>query len=423
MTATSCTDTPAVERLFAPRVTGPIVLATDGRSGAHGAADLARLLVQRTGAELFAIAAIEPAASATAAGQGDAAPEVTAARARVARERVDAQLRELLGERDWPIAIRTGVPAVLIAREAAARGARFLLLGTGRHGIGDRMVGRETVLQALRLSPVPVLAVPPNGGTLPTCAVVAVDFSRASVRAARLAAELLQPGGELMLVHVARRWSDARSGAETVRETEDAFTQLVGRLRLPRGAKVRRIVRTGSPADEILALAATVGADLIATGAHGHGFLERLLVGSVATRLVRRATCAVLAVPLPTSSPEWRLAAEGERTRTLRTPATWARALSGFSERNAGRRCRLEIDDPQLGAQPQVRACPLLGVAYDHTDGSVAITLGHAGDVRSHLGHIVRGASGVDILSGADGVDRALRIGDDRTQTLLTFVG
>ena len=423
MSATYTAASPAADRLFEPHVAGPIVLATDGRPGAVGAVELARLLVQRTGAELYAIAVLEPAAAAAPDGTGgDPAPEVTAARANLLRDRTEAQLREVMGEHEWPLATRIGAPAVHIAREAAARGARFVVLGMGRHGLRARVTGRETVLQTLRLSSTPVLAVPPEGGVLPRCALVAVDFSRASVRAARLAAELLQPDGELMLVHVARGWSDARGGAEIVREIEDAFTHLVEGLRLPRGAKVRRIVRAGAPADEILALAATVGADLVATGAHGHSFVERLLIGSVATRLVRRAPCSVLAVPLPTPSPDWSLVAGGERTRALRTPTTWGAALAGFSGRNAGRRCRLETEDPELGIQSQARAVPLLGVAYDPSDGSVGISLGHAGRVRGHLAHTVRKAAEVDILTGADGIDRALRIGDDRVQTLLTFV-
>jgi nucleotide-binding universal stress UspA family protein len=40
-----------------------------------------------------------------------------------------------------------------------------------------------------------------------------------------------------------------------------------------------------------------VGADVIAAGTHSHSRLDRLLLGSVATGLVRNATCGVLIVP------------------------------------------------------------------------------------------------------------------------------
>jgi nucleotide-binding universal stress UspA family protein len=53
----------------------------------------------------------------------------------------------------------------------------------------------------------------------------------------------------------------------------------------------------GNPAREVLRLAESVGAELIAAGSHGHGFLERVLVGSTSTRLVRGASCAVLIAP------------------------------------------------------------------------------------------------------------------------------
>jgi hypothetical protein len=59
------------------------------------------------------------------------------------------------------------------------------------------------------------------------------------------------------------------------------------------------VVRHGDPATELLAFANSVGADLIATGSHGHGFVARMLVGSVATKIIRYSTCSVLAVPAP----------------------------------------------------------------------------------------------------------------------------
>jgi nucleotide-binding universal stress UspA family protein len=50
---------------------------------------------------------------------------------------------------------------------------------------------------------------------------------------------------------------------------------------------------TGDPADEIVALAAKEKADLIVMGTHGRTGLGRLLMGSVAEAVVRRASCPV----------------------------------------------------------------------------------------------------------------------------------
>ena len=51
--------------------------------------------------------------------------------------------------------------------------------------------------------------------------------------------------------------------------------------------------RIGKPADEILAIASEVGADLIIVGSHGLTGLERLVLGSVSEKIVREAGCSV----------------------------------------------------------------------------------------------------------------------------------
>jgi nucleotide-binding universal stress UspA family protein len=52
--------------------------------------------------------------------------------------------------------------------------------------------------------------------------------------------------------------------------------------------------RIGKPAAEILALAREVGADLIVVGSKGLTGVERLVLGSVAEKVVREARCAVV---------------------------------------------------------------------------------------------------------------------------------
>lgn len=55
-------------------------------------------------------------------------------------------------------------------------------------------------------------------------------------------------------------------------------------------------VLIGNPIDEILGVAADVGAELILCGSHGRGKLSRLLVGSVSEALVHGARCPVMVV-------------------------------------------------------------------------------------------------------------------------------
>jgi nucleotide-binding universal stress UspA family protein len=78
--------------------------------------------------------------------------------------------------------------------------------------------------------------------------------------------------------------------------------------------------RIGKPADEILDLSREIGADLILIGTHGHTGVSRLVMGSVAERVVREAGCAVL-VARPKVYPDVELLpiVEVERTKPIRS--------------------------------------------------------------------------------------------------------
>jgi nucleotide-binding universal stress UspA family protein len=54
----------------------------------------------------------------------------------------------------------------------------------------------------------------------------------------------------------------------------------------------------GNPGDEIVDYAAKIGADLIVMGSHGHSGVRRLLLGSVAEKVLHRTPCPVLVVPV-----------------------------------------------------------------------------------------------------------------------------
>ena len=66
----------------------------------------------------------------------------------------------------------------------------------------------------------------------------------------------------------------------------------------PPAVPVEAIVREGSAAGEILSQAAAVKADLLVMGTHGRSGFERLLLGSVTEKAIRKASCPVLTVPL-----------------------------------------------------------------------------------------------------------------------------
>jgi nucleotide-binding universal stress UspA family protein len=63
-----------------------------------------------------------------------------------------------------------------------------------------------------------------------------------------------------------------------------------------RERRLWRTVGRGDPAAEILRIAQDTNSDLIVMGTHGRSGLGRLLMGSVAEQVVRKASCPVLTV-------------------------------------------------------------------------------------------------------------------------------
>jgi nucleotide-binding universal stress UspA family protein len=63
------------------------------------------------------------------------------------------------------------------------------------------------------------------------------------------------------------------------------------------------VVREGHPVKEIVKQAESMPADLLVMGTHGRGGFERLLLGSVTEKVIRKVRCPVLTVPPPTVHP------------------------------------------------------------------------------------------------------------------------
>jgi nucleotide-binding universal stress UspA family protein len=336
------------------------------------------------------------------------------------------QVRRMAGE---PVGVEMleGDPAAEVSRVAHDASACMIVCGLGRHSIVDRILGDETALRLVRLADVPVLAVPAGMRRAPSSIVIACDFSETSVRAARAAVAIAAPAATVYLVHVAPRdhtryeWDGW--GKAYREDSLDALQKIKPQLQPESKTILQSIMLQGDTAAELLRFAANVHADLIATGSHGHGFATRLLIGSVATRILRAATCAVLTVPHAAALTD---------LRTMALPPTgrgvprddWALALDAFTRRNAGRRALLEVDDAEIGAQAQEFDYPLRGASFDHNDQRITLMFGGDGFGDGH--HLTRGISkptSLDVLTEQGGRDIALRIGHGSGQTLLTFVG
>ena len=138
---------------------------------------------------------------------------------------------------------------------------------------------------------------------VPTQFLVGFDFSPLAELALGQAAFLAsqRPAADIHIVSAVETTRDRISHAPT----EDIGFEVGEQLRVRAASALRKVeagapvrvfvhVTHGDPAGEILALAEDVQADLILVGTHGRQGLKRLLMGSVAERVVRNATCPVL---------------------------------------------------------------------------------------------------------------------------------
>ncbi len=419
-TATAAASEPAVR-------TAAILVATDGSEGAETALVAATRLVSRFPGGIEILSVLEPMPIISPEAQLPVSAEVEEERRADRLAVIRAQLKHVTGnDHEWPIELGTGVPAALIARRARELDAKLIILGLGRHRLVDRIFGNEMALQVLRLAPVPVLCVAPGGFRwLPRRVIAAVDFSEMSTDAVTAARDLVDEHATLTLAHVVSReqatgvweqWQEVYTKA-----LDQSFNRLERVLELPAGYTVEASTLVGDPATELLHAAESTDADLIVTGTHGHGFLSRLLLGSVATGLVRGAKCSVLVVPRAEQHPgEHEVLASTEHAPQRIALRDWSTKLEEFTKRNAGRRATLEVDDPELGAQAQETDYPLLGVAYDHRDARVEIMVGERGHGGRHLTRSIGDVTSIDVLRDEE-QDLALRIKHGAGQTLLTL--
>lgn len=121
------------------------------------------------------------------------------------------------------------------------------------------------------------------------------DFSSYSTHAYFHAVGLAETfQAELTLLFVHNPASDtANRGPEFWRE------QLLQIRPSSHGFSVSHVFLEGDPAAEIVKHATAVGSDVIVLGTHGRTGADRLLLGSVAERVMRDAPCSVLVVKLP----------------------------------------------------------------------------------------------------------------------------
>jgi len=120
------------------------------------------------------------------------------------------------------------------------------------------------------------------------------DFSQRADLAFQLACSLAQDhDAKLIVVHIV----DASNQAGADVSDDGLMGEKLAELceRYPHVHIELRMVH-GDPATEIVHVAREAGSDMIVMGTHGRSGLGRLLLGSIAEEVLRRADCPVLTV-------------------------------------------------------------------------------------------------------------------------------
>ena len=137
----------------------------------------------------------------------------------------------------------------------------------------------------------------------PERVIAAIDFSESSLLAMETALHLMpETGGFLWLLHVL----EMPRGIDPIGVLQPSIDELeaeaLERLQelIPdnpeKEMQILRRVARGSPAKTIANEARETDADLIVVGTHGRTGLARMLLGSTAEALLRKAPCQVLVV-------------------------------------------------------------------------------------------------------------------------------
>lgn len=138
--------------------------------------------------------------------------------------------------------------------------------------------------------------------------LVATDFSPSATKALRYAdvmADMFRAELHVLNIVIEPVAMPAPDGTWYI--SKEAVAMLVDRARqdlkshildakLRCGSPPIQAVEVGLPVDQILAYAKSHQIDVIVLGTQGHRGLSRLLLGSVAEKVVRLATCPVLTV-------------------------------------------------------------------------------------------------------------------------------
>ncbi len=282
-----------------------ILLSTDGSEYSEGAIREAIRLAKKCSSRLSVLSVVE-----TNPELETIAPQVSEKAGKKARAHLDAvQARAKKDGVDCECLIREGEDSYrYIVEEAAKNKSTMIVMGRrGRTGMKRLVMGSVTA-RVIGHAPCTVLVVPKSAEFQCKHILVATDGSKYGAAAAAEAIGMAKQLGSrltaLAVVHsesmspmdivssqmqrdliAEKEMKEADKNVKNVKDAADAA-----------GIRAESLILGGKPSEAIIQTAKDKQADLIVLGSHGKTGVEKLLMGSVAERVIVLSSCPVMVV-------------------------------------------------------------------------------------------------------------------------------
>ena len=311
----------------------PIVAGVDSSPQGAQAAAVAWRIAGAAGTECHFVHGAHPLLHAPAVPDFMGDPDVLMERqVESARARVVAALQTAVppGARNR-LEVRMGRGAAVVVRAAQECDAGLIVLGGKHHSALGRWMGGSTAHHVVRTTGIPLLVTGPRPAPI-TRILVAADLSyavRPTFESAARMARLF--GAELRVLHAVE---PLPVFAEMPMVLDDGAFYEDSRLQFERcveplleGVAAQAVLRRGHAAEALAAEAAEWGAELVAVGAHGKGWVDRLLMGSTTEQLLDQLPASLLVIPVPPPAGERRPGRAVRRARRARQRAAGGMGL------------------------------------------------------------------------------------------------
>ncbi len=285
--------------------TDRLLLATDGSPFSEGAIREAIRLAKRCSSKLAAISVIETnpeyetiAPQLLEKAEKAARGHLESVKAQAKKEGVDITTSILEGEDSYNF----------ISDEAVKNKISMIIMGRrGKTGLKRLVIG-STTARVIGHAPCNVLVVPRAAQVEFKNILVATDGSRYAAAAAseaigiakkiksKLIVLAVVPSESMQPMDIVHSQMPRDVIAEKELSVAENSAKAVKEVAQKEGVAVEAFIMGGKPADAIVQTAKEKNVDVIMLGSHGKTGIDKLLMGSVAERVIVLSSCAVLVV-------------------------------------------------------------------------------------------------------------------------------